>query len=58
MKINRLLRCVLDVRDMVTANTTDFDVVVESGRARAPLSPGLGVSVKRDVIGEPVKVWE
>jgi len=49
-----LLRCVLDVRGMVSRATGHMDVAIEGGGVRAPRSPGLGVDVDLDQMGEPV----
>jgi len=54
----RMLRCVLDVRDMVTLETARFDAPVSAGGVVAPDTPGLGISVDRDVLGAPVQTWE
>ncbi|MEM7226936.1 MAG: mandelate racemase/muconate lactonizing enzyme family protein [Pseudomonadota bacterium] len=53
----RLLRCVLDCRDMVTLETAAFDAPVSDGGVVAPDAPGLGVTPKRDVLGAPVASW-
>ncbi len=50
----RWLRCVLDVRDMVTLRTGRLDVAVSDGGVAAPNTPGLGVAVDLGVLGEPV----
>ena len=54
----RLLRCILDCRDMVTTQTAQFDAPVQSGGVIAPSSPGLGLAVHRDVLSDPVAAWE
>lgn len=53
----RHLRCILDVRDMVTLVTADFDAQVSEGGILATRAPGLGINVRRDVLGEPVARW-
>lgn len=53
----RLLRCILDVRDMVTVKTAEFDAPVMDGGVVAPNKAGLGLDVDRDVLGEAVAVW-
>ncbi|KAL4965013.1 mandelate racemase/muconate lactonizing enzyme family protein [Aspergillus stella-maris] len=50
----RNLRCILEVRDMVTLKTADGPFEIVGGRLRAPNVPGLGVTPKMDVLGEPV----
>ena len=53
-----LLRCVLDPRDMVTIATGAFDAPIKDGGVIPPDAPGLGVSIDRSLLGEPVSVWE
>ena len=53
----RFLRCILDCRDMVTLVTADFDAPVRDGGVLAPRAPGLGITVRRDVLGAPVAQW-
>ncbi|NKK63515.1 mandelate racemase [Rhizobium leguminosarum bv. viciae] len=50
----RNLRCLLESRDMVSLKTADgaFDVV--EGRVVAPSTPGLGITPRLDVLGDPV----
>lgn len=54
----RYLRCILDCRDMVTLKTAHFDAPVERGGVLVPDEPGLGLTVYREMFGEPVGVWE
>lgn len=54
----RLLRCVLDPRDMVTIQTAEFDAPIVDGGVLPPDAPGLGVTINRDILGEPVSSWE
>ena len=54
----RLLRCVLDVRDMVTIKTAEFDAPVKDGGVIAPNKPGLGLDVDRDFLGEAVAIYD
>lgn len=54
----RLLRCVLESRDMVTVKTADGNFPVTDGYVRAPSEPGLGITVKRDVLGKAVASYE
>ncbi|MEM7323408.1 MAG: mandelate racemase/muconate lactonizing enzyme family protein [Actinomycetota bacterium] len=49
-----LLRCVLDVRDMVALTTAALDVPVVDGGVLAPDQPGLGVTPDLAVLGDPV----
>lgn len=51
------LRCILDCRDMVTIETAKFDAPVMDGRVIAPDTAGLGISVDRDLMGDPVAVY-
>lgn len=53
----RLLRCVLDTRDMVTGHVADLDVPLVEGGVMAPESPGLGLKVNLDSLGQPVNTW-
>jgi L-alanine-DL-glutamate epimerase-like enolase superfamily enzyme len=50
----RLLRCVLDTRDMVAQEIAAFDCTIENGGVFAPSVPGLGVTPNMAVLGEPV----
>lgn len=54
----RYLRCILDCRDMVTLETASFDAPVRDGGVLPPMAPGLGLDVKREVMGEPVARWD
>lgn len=54
----RLLRCILDCRDMVTRKTAAFDAPVMNGGVLVPDTPGLGITVDPDAIGNPVLTWE
>ncbi len=54
----RLLRCVLDPRDMVTIQTGAFDAPIENGGVLPPDAPGLGVTTNRDLLGQAVAIWE
>ena len=53
----RNLRCILESRDIVAIKTADgpFDVV--NGRIKAPDVPGLGVTPRMDVLGEPIATY-
>jgi L-alanine-DL-glutamate epimerase-like enolase superfamily enzyme len=52
------LRCILDCRDMVTVETAQFAAPVQDGGIIAPSAAGLGISVDRDLLGEPVAVYK
>ena len=54
----RLLRCVLDPRDMVTIQTGRFDAPIQDGGVIPPDAPGLGVTVNTDILSTPVASWE
>lgn len=54
----RLLRCVLDPRDMVTRQTGAFDAPIKNGGVLPPDAPGLGVTINRDLLGAPVALWQ
>ncbi|MER9120940.1 mandelate racemase/muconate lactonizing enzyme family protein [Mesorhizobium sp. M0954] len=50
----KYLRCVVDLRAMVARTTADgaFDII--EGRVTAPDTPGLGITPRLEVLGEPV----
>ncbi len=50
----RLLRCVLECRDMVAVQTADGDFPIVDGCVMAPTTPGLGITPRLDALGEPV----
>jgi L-alanine-DL-glutamate epimerase-like enolase superfamily enzyme len=50
----RLLRSVLESRDMVSTKTADGDFPVIDGRVVASSQPGLGIVPRLDVLGKPV----
>ena len=52
-----LLKCILDVRDMVTVETADFEASIVDGGVKAPDLPGLGLKVKPEVLGKPLANW-
>ena len=54
----RMLRCVLDVRDMVTTVTAKIDAPIFNGGVVAPNQPGLGIIVDRDLMGTPIQIWD
>ena len=53
----RLLRCVLESRDIVETQTADGNFPVVDGRVVAPTEPGLGITPRMDVLGEPVATY-
>lgn len=53
----RLLRCVLESRDMVSLRTADGDFPVINGYVVAPATPGLGIAPRLDVLGDPVATY-
>lgn len=53
----RNLRSVLECRDMVTLKTADGPFEVVNGLVRAPTLPGLGITPRMDVLGEPVATY-
>src|SRR5262249_61180894 len=53
----RLLRCVLESRDMVEAQTADGNFPVVDGGVVAPTEPGLGIKPRMDVLGQPVATY-
>ncbi|MBO9403364.1 mandelate racemase/muconate lactonizing enzyme family protein [Shimia sp. R9_3] len=54
----RLLRCVLDPRDMVTVQTGEFDAPIKDGGVLPPDDPGLGVTINKALVGMPVASWD
>jgi L-alanine-DL-glutamate epimerase-like enolase superfamily enzyme len=53
----KLLRCVLESRDMVSVKTADGDFPVINGRVTAPATPGLGITPRLDALGAPVATY-
>lgn len=53
----RNLRSVLECRDMVTLKTADGPFEIVNGLVRAPKLPGLGITPRLDVLGEPVATY-
>jgi L-alanine-DL-glutamate epimerase-like enolase superfamily enzyme len=55
----RLLRCVLNCEDALTPTprTASHDFVLRDGGVLPGTSPGLGVRVDEDVLGEPEMTW-
>ncbi|TPE45671.1 mandelate racemase/muconate lactonizing enzyme family protein [Amaricoccus solimangrovi] len=54
----RNLRCLLESRDMVSIKTADGTFDVTEGRVTAPTDPGLGITPRLDVLGEPVATYQ
>ena len=54
---SHLLKCILDVRDMVTVETADFEASIVDGGIKAPDLPGLGLKVKPEILGKPLANW-
>ena len=54
---SHLLKCILDVRDMVTVETADFEASIVDGGVKAPDLPGLGLKVKPEILGKPLANW-
>ncbi|CAG7935943.1 unnamed protein product [Penicillium salamii] len=50
----RSLRCILETRDMVTVRTADGPFEIINGLIEAPSLPGLGISPRLHVLGEPI----
>ncbi|MEM7028576.1 MAG: mandelate racemase/muconate lactonizing enzyme family protein [Chloroflexota bacterium] len=55
---SRLLRCVLECRDMVSLKIADGDFTIIDGYVTAPATPGLGIIPRLTVLGDPVAVYE
>lgn len=50
----KFLRSTLECRDMVTLKTADGDYEVTHGFVSAPAAPGLGITPRLDVLGDPI----
>ncbi|MEM9774769.1 MAG: mandelate racemase/muconate lactonizing enzyme family protein [Chloroflexota bacterium] len=53
----KYLRSVLGAPDMVALKTADGDFNVVDGHVQAPDSPGLGITPRMDVMGEPIATY-
>jgi len=53
----RYLRCILESREMVTSTTVEDPIPLVEGRAAAPDWPGLGITPRLDLLGEPVATY-
>ena len=53
----KFLRCLLECRDMVTLKTADGPFEVRDGRVKAPHLPGLGITPRLEVMGDPVATY-
>jgi L-alanine-DL-glutamate epimerase-like enolase superfamily enzyme len=53
----RLLRCVLNCEDMVSLKTARFDARFTGGGVLPTDSPGLGITVDEDALGDPDMTW-
>ncbi|TCN36522.1 mandelate racemase/muconate lactonizing enzyme family protein [Sinorhizobium americanum] len=51
------LRCVLECRDIVAVKTADGPFEVHNGLTTAPSLPGLGITPRLNVLGEPVATY-
>lgn len=54
----RSLRGVLNCEEMVTRRTARLDTVRTGDTILPGASPGSGVSVDKEVLGDPVAIWE
>jgi L-alanine-DL-glutamate epimerase-like enolase superfamily enzyme len=52
-----LLRCILNCEDMVTLKTAQIDAVFTDRGVLPGGSPGLGITVNEDALGEPSLTW-
>lgn len=52
-----MLRCVLDPTEMTSTKTASFDADVDSGMVTTSDTPGLGIDVDRDVLGDPERSY-
>lgn len=53
----KYLRCVLECRDTTPIQTADGNFTVIDGCVTAPLTAGLGITPRLDVLGEPVTIY-
>lgn len=53
----KLLRCILECRGMVALQTADGHFPITDGTVTAPTAPGLGITPRLDVLGEPVATY-
>lgn len=53
----KYLRCVLESRDMVAVTTADGDFPISNGTVQAPTAPGLGITPRLDVMGDPIATY-
>ncbi len=53
----RLLRAVLGPRALTELRTADGDLDLVDGFVTAPTQPGLGITPRRDILGDPVAVY-
>lgn len=53
----KYLRCVLGCRDMVSLKSADGDFPIIDGGVIAPNTPGLGITPRLDVMGEPIATY-
>jgi L-alanine-DL-glutamate epimerase-like enolase superfamily enzyme len=53
----RLLRCVLNCQDMISVKNAKLDAVFTESGVMPSGSPGLGLTVDHQVIGEPAMTW-
>lgn len=54
----RNLRCVLESREIVALKTADGDFDIVDGRVTAPTAPGLGITVRTEVLGAPIATYQ
>jgi L-alanine-DL-glutamate epimerase-like enolase superfamily enzyme len=54
----RLLRCVLNCEEMVALKTAQFDALSTGDGILPASSPGLGITVDEDILGEPNMTWD
>lgn len=55
---SQYLRCILDCRDMITPVTAHFDAPLVDGGILVPNKPGLGIEVNRELLGNPIAIFE
>ena len=53
----KMLRCALDTRSMVSVTTAQFDAPIKNGGTQAPQQAGLGIKPDMEVLGEPIATY-
>ena len=54
----RLLRCVLESKHIVTVRTVDGNFAIMDSYVRAPVEPGLGITIRKEVLVEAIACYQ